>query len=386
MTQNKLLNKKYIDSLKPQDKDYCVWDLAITGFGCKVTPKGRKVFLYLYRNADKKKVRLTLGKYGPITVEMARAKVRSIISKINDGVDIQQEKQQAQTKAKTSILFKDFWDVFERKHRATNKKTTVNKSRSRVSYILDYFGKMPVGDIQRTDMLDFEKYLEKKNVGISVFTKCWKELLSPAFNHAELWGYREENTNPCKKLSRYKSKAIENYLDDSDLARLEHVLADIDCQYPQNKALIALSFYTGIRQGQLKSIRWDQVDFKHKIMIFDQTKTGRNALPINPKAEEWFQWVQQFQQPNNPYVFPGKFAGTHMQSSQSLWLKVRKLAKIENKRWHDLRHSFASFALKNGVDLYTVSKLLGHKNITTTTRYAHLELDALKAASNKVFG
>ena len=381
-----LLTKKLVESLKSKDKPYVEWDSAIKGFGCKVHPTGRRVYLYKYRNLERKEIWITLGKHGLLTIDMARKRVSDILIQINNGIDPHAEKQKKKVEAGKSMPFKDFWEIYDTKYiKKYHEETTIRNNKSRIAHILDYFGNIPIQDITRMHMLAFEKYLDGKKTGISTFSKCWKGLLSPAFNHAELWGYRDENTNPCKKLSSYRDRKVENFMNDADKERFENVLSTLECKYPQTKALIAVSFYTGIRQGQMKSIKWDQVDLDNKIMYFDKTKTGKDTLPINPETEKWFLWVRKFRKENNPYVFPGKLPGKHLENPGKLWTKVRKLAQIQGKRWHDLRHSFASFALKKGIDLYTVSKLLGHKNIATTTRYAHLELGALKEATNKIF-
>jgi len=112
------------------------------------------------------------------------------------------------------------------------------------------------------------------------------------------------------------------------------------------------------------------------------SKTGAKTFPLNSKSIDLLKSLKK--DSANPYVLHGKAPGSHLNKIETTWHKVRKLAGIPDVRIHDLRHSFASFALKKGVDLYTVSKLLGHKNIATTTRYAHLELEHLKEATNKV--
>lgn len=80
----------------------------------------------------------------------------------------------------------------------------------------------------------------------------------------------------------------------------------------------------------------------------------------------------------------GEKHGTCLTTLKTAWIKIRRLAKLDDVRLHDLRHTFASLAIKQGVDLYTVSKLLGHKDIKTTTRYAHLEVKQLIKATNIV--
>ena len=142
--------------------------------------------------------------------------------------------------------------------------------------------------------------------------------------------------------------------------------------------------FIGSRRGEVLELKWEDVHLEDSYLYLKDSKVGVRTIPLNDKAKEILTSLQR--QEGNPYVFCGNLPGTCLKDVKRAWQKIRTLAGIPDVRLHDLRHSFASFALKRGVDLYTVSKLLGHKNIATTTRYAHLELEHLKEATNKVAG
>ena len=161
----------------------------------------------------------------------------------------------------------------------------------------------------------------------------------------------------------------------------------------QNKIkAIQLLLYTGCRESEITQLKWEEVNFEDKYLYLKDEahqsqgrsiKTGTRTVPLNKKALEILRDLERKE--NNLYVFFGQNPGRPIHGVGTFWRRNRKKIDLEDVRLHDLRHSFASFALKQGVDLYTVSKLLGHKNIATTTRYAHLELDHLKEATNKIF-
>ena len=151
---------------------------------------------------------------------------------------------------------------------------------------------------------------------------------------------------------------------------------------PYTLAALWMLLYTGCRENEVLTLQWKDVHLEDGYIYLPDSKVGVRAIPLNNKAKQVLCSLQK--QEGNPYVFCGNILGQHLKETKTTWRKVRELAGISDVRLHDLRHSFASFALKKGVDLYTVSKLLGHKNIKTTTRYAHLELDHLKKATNKV--
>jgi len=148
-----------------------------------------------------------------------------------------------------------------------------------------------------------------------------------------------------------------------------------------------LSLYIGCRKSNILNLKWKDVHLKEHYVFLPDTKVGEGACPLNEKAYDLL--VSLKHQEDNPYVFPGRIPGKPLAEIKTAWRRILKRAGIQGFRVHDLRHSFASFYLSQGVDLYTVSKLLGHKNIATTTRYAHLELEHLKKATNvgaEVFG
>jgi integrase len=140
--------------------------------------------------------------------------------------------------------------------------------------------------------------------------------------------------------------------------------------------------YTGCQSGEILNLKWTDVFLTEGYLHLKDSKTGEKTIPLNESAKAILGNLRL--QKGNPYVFVGEKPGTCLTTLKTAWTKVRRLANLEEVRIHDLRHTFASLAIKQGVDLYTVSKLLGHKNIATTTRYAHLQMDQLIKATNVV--
>ena len=380
-----LLTKKYIESLTPKDKVYFVWDSSIKGFGCAVYPTKRKVYYYKYRNLERKQVKLTLGQHGLFTLDMARKKVSDILNKINNGTDPHAEKKKKKVEEKQSMFFKDFWVIFNQKYIEKNHKpSTIYKNQGRIkNYILPFFGSKELSKINRQDILSFVDTMPHAEGNLS---SCL-QLLSKAFNQAEIWEMRQPHTNPTKGVEKKPSKKMERFLTKKEQDTLEEILDFFEKHTKWSSYRIKaiwLLLYTGCREGEVTQLKWEDVHLKEKYIYFKDSKTGTKTVPLNDKAIEILKSVKKKE--TNPYVFCGKRPNTPIPRVDSkLWQLIRKKAGIPDVRIHDLRHSFASFALKKGVDLYTVSKLLGHKNIATTTRYAHLELDALKEATNKIF-
>ncbi|SAY47008.1 Tyrosine recombinase XerD [Komagataeibacter rhaeticus] len=88
--------------------------------------------------------------------------------------------------------------------------------------------------------------------------------------------------------------------------------------------------------------------------------------------------------PDNPYVITGRKAGEYLTDLQKPWRRIRKAAGLDGVRLHDLRHSFASDALEMGADLTMIGRMLGHSDIKTTSRYAHLKRENVKRSTDQV--
>ncbi len=378
------LTKAVIDRSLHKESVYMLWDDTIKGFGCKIHPS-KKTFVYCFRSPQNKKLAyITIGVYGSITVDEARIQAKKFAHSVQiEKIDPREIKKAKQVEVQQSITFEEFWQVFTEKYiKKHHQPSTINRDASRIKlYILPFFGKKPIADIERRDVLAF-----KDSLSNGTSTKCLR-LLSVAFNQAELWEYRSQNSNPCQGVTKQPEKKMNRFLSDEELDRLNKVLVErsgtgTDSGSNYTIAAFRLLIYTGCRLGEVLSLKWEDVNLKENFIHLKESKGGERGIPLNESAKNLIAGLQK--KPDNPYVFCGKKPGTHLVAVQKIWGRIRKKADIPDFRIHDFRHSFASFALKKGVSLYGVSKLLGHKNIATTTRYAHLELEELKKLTNIV--
>ncbi len=377
------LTKKLVESSLPREKDYVVWDDEIKGFGCRILPSGHKTYVFHYTSPTTRKYSyLKIGVHGNYTVDLARDKAKKWCAAIAQDVDPKEHKKAKQVAAQQSVLFEDFWKVFTEKYiKETHKPSTMNRDASRIKkYILPFFGKKSMATIEQRDIIAFKDSMGPIKGNCS---KCLR-LLSCAFNQAELWDYIPRNSNPCKGVPKYPDRKMNRFLSDVELERLNQVLAERTetNTAPYTIAAFRLLMYTGCRLGEVLSLKWDDINLKENFIHLKDSKVGERGIPLNESAKNVLLGLQT--QADNPYVFCGDKKGTHLVTLQKAWERIRQKAGIPDVRIHDLRHSFASFALKKGVSLYGVSKLLGHKNIATTTRYAHLELEELKKLTNLV--
>ena len=379
------LTKAVIDNSVAKEKHYFVWDTEIKGFGCQILKGGKKTYVFYYHSPKTKKKGYTkIGCHGNITVDFARSKAKTLSAAVASGIDPREEKKEKLIEQKQSVLFGDFFEVFKEKYVTVEYKDKGKNNMGHANqHILPYFGQKKLEEISARDIRQF---LDSLSHISTTANRCFA-LLSVAFKKAEDWEYLPPKSNPCTGVRKYKENRKQRFLSQLELKRLEGSLIQ---QAKEQKGsvctvnAILLILYTGCRLGEVLNLRWDSVHLKDRYIYLDDTKTGESARPLNQKAIDLLTSLTPKE--GNPYVFYGKVPGKPLAEVKTAWRAILKRAGIKNFRIHDLRHSFASFALKEGVDLYTVSKLLGHKNIATTTRYAHLELGHLKEATNKVAG
>ena len=152
-------------------------------------------------------------------------------------------------------------------------------------------------------------------------------------------------------------------------------------------AAIRLLIFTGCRLSEITTLEWAKVDFDKARIVLEHHKTdhhGAKLIPLNASALDVLMTLPRVQ--DNPHVIVGRGPGAHLINLQKPWRRVRKLAELDDVRMHDLRHSFASFAVGAGIPLAVIGGLLGHRSVQTTARYAHLADDPLKQASDIVGG
>ncbi len=205
-------------------------------------------------------------------------------------------------------------------------------------------------------------------------------LLGHAFNVAiKEWEWVKEN--PVSKVSFKELKAgtVDRWLTQDEEGRLLEVAEGK--LYGQLKDVIIIALNTGMSQEEILKLEWRNINLFRKTLITTRKKTEKTrTIPINDTVMELLKQRIKVRHINGiEYVFFNS-AGNMIDTGKlkKIFIKTVKDAGIENFRFHDLRHSFATRLVQNGVDLYKVSKLLGHADVSTTQRYAHHYPESLR--------
>jgi integrase len=203
-------------------------------------------------------------------------------------------------------------------------------------------------------------------------------LLRRLYNLAAKWGFYKGG-NPVQGVQMPRiDNLLTEFFSDEEVSRLLHVLNN--WPYDDSAAFIKFALYSGFRRSDIFRLRWDGIDAERG-MITVEVKGGRTVtVPVCQEALNVLSGLQQ----SSDYCFPGKDGGQRT-DFRGPWRRIRKAAGLPY-RFHAIRHHFASTLVSSGVDLAIVGKLLGHKLVQTTARYAHLKPDAVKAAALKAGG
>jgi integrase len=246
-------------------------------------------------------------------------------------------------------------------------------------------GNKSVEGITRREIAEFHHSLSH----IPIAANRCISLLSKAFNLAELWGYRSLNTNPCKHIQRYKEKRKERFLSSDEIIRLNQAI--VQC-FAKGKLLaceanaLRLLMLTGARLSEILKLKWEYVDYHRGILNLPDSKTGAKFIHLSSCAVQILEtiWEDPLRSPTNPYVIGGRKHDSHLVNLQKAWCRVRQAAGLDDVRMHDLRHTFASIGVANGLSLPVIGGLLGHTQTSTTARYAHLCGAVLKDAVGQI--
>jgi site-specific recombinase XerD len=206
-------------------------------------------------------------------------------------------------------------------------------------------------------------------------------VLSALMRMAELWGYRRHNTNPCKNTRRYKTKPVERFLTAEEMARLNAVLTRDEFWCPHVVAIVRLLMLTGCRFSEIVSLEWDWI--RDKRIFLPDSKSGPRTVWLSGSARGVIDAIPRYSD-DCAYLFPGRPPTRLIDNIAFQWTRIRDEAGLPGLRLHDLRHSWASVAAMNGVDMVTVAKLLGHALVETTERYTHLSDQSVSDAADRV--
>ena len=357
-----------VAKLAPAAREYTVWDARHAGLGVRVRPSGHRSFIYCPRSEGGAR-RITLGAAALISVDEARR--RCLV--IETGARPERAERDAVP------TFGEFvagpgWASLDR----CKPSTRASANRNLKARLLPAFGSVP---LDRSTPADVTRWFDGYSRTAPGGANHALDLLRRMLNHAVVCGHL--GTNPARGIKRNPRPKLTRFLSCEEIRRLHRELDHYAGARPSRTRqadIIRLLLLTGCRRSEIVTLRWQDIDGDALNLV--DAKTGPRRVFLSAPARAI---LERQPRSGSAYVFPSPLdPGRPMSSELLLWYRVRKEAGIEDVRLHDLRHTFASYAVLRGIPLPVVSRLLGHKRPSMTMRYAHVGDRETEAAAERI--
>ncbi len=361
----------HIARRRPPAKEKTYWDREMTGFGLRVRPSGHKSWIVKLVSRGRQK-KLTLGKVEDLTAWEARQTARKVLAEAATA-GLPKRQNQGRCVPDFAAYAEEFWRDYarhwKRATQSTNRRYIDNE-------LVPVFGAFAVDRIRRADVLRWRDDLVERQ---SVFNRALP-VLSGMMKYTEQLGYRLPGSNPCRNMTCYARPPKERFLSPEEYWRLAAILAEQESQQPDVVAAILLLVFTGARVSEVLTLRWEHV--KSPRLHLADSKTGPKIVYLNSPAQAVLRELEARRR--GDWVFPSPRGDGPRGPIVVAWGKLRRAAALPDVRLHDLRHSFASVAINQGISLVLIGRLLGHALTETTSRYAHLEDRSVTDAAARI--
>ena len=372
MAKTKLTEGR-VKALRPRSTVREIRDKELRGFGVRVYPTGRKCY-FIHCQHEGSRVWNIVGGVDELSLADAREQAMMMMAATRSGTCSQ---------PKNDTLFEHVAEeVFLRYGRNWKPRTLkVNKYYYR-NQILPWFQGLQIGDITVVDVRKWFASLHETPVAADRSAP----VLSVIMSCAETYGYRAENSNPCKGIKRYRRRGRERFLSEGEVCRLGAVLKKHDDESRTSATIIRLLLMTGCRKSELVTLRWR--DYRNGHLHLCDSKSGPRMVWLSSPARRILDDLPRTSQ----WVFPSPRTNKSLTTApvERFWQRVRSETGLQDVRLHDLRHTYASIAVMHGESVLIIGRLLGHSNPETTLKYAHLAdgmvLEAARAMGDVLGG
>ena len=362
------LSEARIKALAPRKSAYDIRDAALKGFGVRVLPSGAKRF-FVHAQHQGRRVWKTVGDADAVTVAEARSRATSLLAEIRPAANTTDSAQPTRFDLVAEAVFQRYVRVWKPHTHY------VNRSYLRC-HLLPTFSGRHVADITHQDVRLWFASLRTTPVAADRSLP----VLSVILREAELLGYRPAGSNPCRGIRRYRRTERERFLTDDEIGRLATALSSYEAQRTLEVAAVRLLLLTGCRKSEILTLRW--TDYRDGHLFLRDSKTGPKTVWLSSAARDVIDCIPR----TRTWVFPLRQVNRPWSRAQldRFWRRVRADAVLPDVRLHDLRHTYATFALRRGESVLAIGRLLGHSDPGTTLKYTHLADATIRKAIETV--
>jgi integrase len=368
------ITKKYVDSLEAKDKVYTIWDSKLTGFGIKVTPKGRKVYMVRYIGSGDKQRRPALGVHGRLTCEKAREKANEMLSQVATGVDPRDEID----KRKLEPTLNEFFNTYLERHAKLHKKTWKFNQEYYNRHLKEPFGDMKISDITQSAVADL--HIKIGNSSGKSMANQIVTLLGMILNKAIEWEVLDKR-NPTQYVKKYREQSRDRFLQSHELPLFIEAVEQEERLFRDFFFILLL---TGQRKTNVLEMKWKDLNLKDQYWLIPETKNGEPLMvPLVNDAVEILK-ERKKHATSNVWVFESETSESgRLVDPKKAWARIRKRSGLEDLRMHDLRRTMGSYQTILGASGFIVAKSLGHKSLKSTEIYARLNINPVRESMER---
>ena len=351
------------------------YDQAITGFMLEVRHTGGKTYYLRYRDVHGKLRQHKIGDAKSLTYDKARQAAQRLRSQVVLGEDPAADR-------KTQRTIPTLKEVVEQRYIPDVEQHRRNFS-STLSFIhnhlLPALGHLHLDEVTPEKISSAHQDLREHGYALATCNRL-PIMLKTIYNLCNRQKVPGSSPNPANAVQLFQvNNARERYLTPEEIERLRSALEL--SENPQLKFIVPLLLLLGCRKRELLDARWEFVDLDRRTLYVPLSKSGKSRnIPLSMAAVEMLKQLPKWS--GCPYVIPNPQTLKPYVSLYEPWHNARTRAGLADVRIHDLRHTAASMLVQANVPIYTVSKILGHTQLKTTERYAHLADDTLLAAAD----
>jgi integrase len=362
-----------VAALAPGD---VIRDTVLLGFEAR---RRTRDVVYCVRGRLKQvRVRMTIGRDGPLTPQMARKEAQRLLGLLAGGQDPREKKMKPTVFA---VAAQSFLEHVRAKRAAGTARCYEVHLRD---HLTPRFGKKVPTAITTRELANLHLSLgAQRPLANRVLAT-----MSSFYGWAQQQSLVPDHFNPVRRVERYKEYGKERFLTVEELRQLGKALREVERETewgPFPFAAFRLLLLTGCRRDEVRTMRWTDIDWHHEVLNLRGAKGGPRTVHLNEAALAVLRRLQTLPGAGeNPYVIRGRKTGEPFKNLQKPWDIVRLRAGLGDVRLHDLRHSVASLAGSQGASLLLIGAVLGHRNPTTTKKYVHVAGDPAKALAAQV--
>jgi integrase len=397
----KLTQRAIIGITADPSRDLYFWDQEMPGFGLRVKPTGVRSFIVQYRNANRVSRRITIGKWGVLTVEEARTLAKRALADVIKGSDPAEKRSEERRAMTVRQLCRGYLEAAEKglilgKREQPKKETTLIVDKGRIErHILPLLGNRRVRDLTPPDITRFMRDVAAGKTADDIKTRPRGRaiveggrgtatrtvgLLGGILSFAVSEGVI--SVNPARGIKRPADHRREVRLSLDQYGLLGQLLAAAKGRGEKAEAILGVKLLalTGCRRGEIERLRWAEIDLAGHCLRLATTKEGRSIRPLGRAAIDLLLSVPR----RGDYVLAGWVAGKPFSGLPKAWLRIMKGNQLSHLTPHGLRHAYASVAADLGYAEPTIAALLGHATRSVTSRYIHHVDTALIGAADTV--